>query len=116
MRRTMSTIRRIVTSVTNRMARKPTTPGVTAFWSTAMDGDGDGVTARSRPSTDASSTSLWGRTNLLHSRGGGGVSTRTTTLDERYGRTPSRRRRGRVRAAVVGGVVLVAAIVWGVWT
>ena len=44
------------------------------------------------------------------------MSTRTTTLDERYGRTPSRRRRGRVRAAVVGGVVLVAAIVWGVWT
>lgn len=44
------------------------------------------------------------------------MSTRTTTLDERYGRTPVRRRRGRVRAIVISAVVLVAAIVWGVWT
>ena len=44
------------------------------------------------------------------------MSTRTTTLDERYGRTASRRRRGRVRAAVLGGVVLIAAVAWGVWT
>jgi hypothetical protein len=44
------------------------------------------------------------------------VSTRTTTLDERYGRTPTRRRRGRIRLAVVGAVVLVAAVVWSVWT
>lgn len=44
------------------------------------------------------------------------MSARTTTLDERYGRTPDRRRRGRV-AAVVGGAIAVLAIaVWAVWT
>lgn len=44
------------------------------------------------------------------------MSTRTTTLDERYGRTPRRRRRGRTRAIVAAAVVLVAAVAWGVWT
>lgn len=44
------------------------------------------------------------------------MSTRIPVLDERYGRTPARRRRGRVRAAVIGGLVLVAAIVWSIWT
>ena len=44
------------------------------------------------------------------------MSTRTTTLDERYGRTPDRRRRGRIGAIVTGAVVLVAVIVWAVWT
>ena len=44
------------------------------------------------------------------------MSTRITTLDERYGRTPRRRRRGRVGAIVAAGVVLVAAVAWGVWT
>jgi Domain of unknown function (DUF4307) len=44
------------------------------------------------------------------------VSTRTTTLDERYGRTPTRRRRGRISAIVVGGIVLVAVVVWSLWT
>ncbi|MGN6446202.1 DUF4307 domain-containing protein [Amnibacterium sp.] len=44
------------------------------------------------------------------------MSTRTTTLDERYGRTPSRRRRGRIGAVVAGAAVLVAVAVWAVWT
>jgi hypothetical protein len=44
------------------------------------------------------------------------VSTRTTTLDERYGRTPTRRRRGRITAIVTGGIVLVAVVVWSLWT
>ena len=44
------------------------------------------------------------------------MSTRTTTLDERYGRTPTRRRRGRVTAIVIGAVVLVAVIAWSLWT
>lgn len=44
------------------------------------------------------------------------MSTRTTALDERYGRTPSRRRRGRVTAVGSGVAVLVATILWGVWT
>jgi hypothetical protein len=44
------------------------------------------------------------------------VSTRATTLDERYGRTPDRRRRGRIRAVAAGGVVLVAVVVWALWT
>jgi hypothetical protein len=44
------------------------------------------------------------------------VSTRTTALDERYGRTRTSRRRGRIAAVVAGAAVLVAAAVWGVWT
>jgi hypothetical protein len=44
------------------------------------------------------------------------VSTRTTRLDERYGRTPTRRRRGRIGAVVAGGLVLAAVAAWGVWT
>jgi hypothetical protein len=44
------------------------------------------------------------------------VSARTTTLDERYGRTGSRRRRSRVTAIVAAAVVLVAVAVWSVWT
>jgi hypothetical protein len=44
------------------------------------------------------------------------VSTRTTTLDERYGRTAQRRRRGRVTAIVAGVALVGAAAAWGVWT
>jgi hypothetical protein len=44
------------------------------------------------------------------------VSTRTTTLDERYGRTPVRRRRGRITAIVAGAALVVAAAAWGIWT
>lgn len=44
------------------------------------------------------------------------MSTRISTLDERYGRTPARRRRGRVRAVIAAAVLVVAAAVWGVWT
>lgn len=44
------------------------------------------------------------------------MSARTTTLDERYGRTPDRRRRGRVAAIVAGGIALLAIAVWAVWT
>jgi hypothetical protein len=44
------------------------------------------------------------------------VSTRTTTLDARYGRTPHRRRRGRITAIVGAAILLVAAVAWGVWT
>jgi uncharacterized protein (DUF58 family) len=44
------------------------------------------------------------------------VSTRTTTLDERYGRTPSRVRRGRI-GLIAGAAVLAAIVVaWLVWT
>lgn len=44
------------------------------------------------------------------------MSARTTTLDARYGRTPSRRRRGRITAIVAGAAFVVAAVAWGVWT
>ena len=44
------------------------------------------------------------------------MSTRTTTLDERYGRTPDRRRRGRIGAIGAAAVVLAAVVVWAVWT
>jgi hypothetical protein len=44
------------------------------------------------------------------------VSTRTTTLDERYGRTPDRRRRTRIGAIVAGAIVLLAVVVWSLWT
>ncbi|MBW4042052.1 MAG: DUF4307 domain-containing protein [Acidobacteria bacterium] len=44
------------------------------------------------------------------------MSARTTTLDERYGRTPDRRRRSRIGAIVAGAVVLVVVVVWAVWT
>jgi hypothetical protein len=44
------------------------------------------------------------------------VSTRTTALDERYGRTPTRRRRGRIGLIVVGAVALLAVVIWSVWT
>lgn len=44
------------------------------------------------------------------------MSTRITTLDERYGRTPRRRRRGRVRTVVAAGIVLVGVAAWAVWT
>lgn len=44
------------------------------------------------------------------------MTTRTMTLDERYGRTPHRRRRGRITAIVSAAVLVVAAVVWGVWT
>jgi hypothetical protein len=44
------------------------------------------------------------------------VTTHTTTLDERYGRTPSRRRRGRLGAVIGAAVLLIALIAWGVWT
>lgn len=41
---------------------------------------------------------------------------RTTALDERYGRTPARRRRGRVGALAAAAALLVALVAWGVWT
>lgn len=44
------------------------------------------------------------------------MSTRITTLDERYGRTPRRRRRGRFRVILAAGIVAVAVVAWGVWT
>jgi hypothetical protein len=44
------------------------------------------------------------------------VSAPTTSLDERYGRTGARRRRGRVTAIVAGAVALVAVAAWAVWT
>ncbi|WP_375406578.1 DUF4307 domain-containing protein [uncultured Amnibacterium sp.] len=44
------------------------------------------------------------------------MSTRITTLDERYGRTPRRRRRGRVRTVVAAGIAVVAVAAWAVWT
>jgi hypothetical protein len=44
------------------------------------------------------------------------VSARTTTLDERYGRTPTRRRRRRVTAITAGALALAAVVAWGVWT
>ncbi|MGT2424990.1 DUF4307 domain-containing protein [Amnibacterium kyonggiense] len=44
------------------------------------------------------------------------MSTRTTTLDERYGRTPDRRRRFRLSAIVIAAAVLVAVVVWSLWT
>lgn len=39
----------------------------------------------------------------------------TSTLDERYGRTPGARRRRLLWGAIVGAGVLVAAIAWVVW-
>lgn len=44
------------------------------------------------------------------------MSTRTTPLDERYGRTPTQRRRGRIGAIVAAALVLVAVVSWSVWT
>lgn len=44
------------------------------------------------------------------------MSGRTTTLDERYGRTPTRRRRGRIGLLVGGAVLALAVVVWSVWT
>lgn len=44
------------------------------------------------------------------------MSARTTTLDARYGRTPSRRRRGRIGAIVAGAIVLAAVVAWSLWT
>ena len=44
------------------------------------------------------------------------MSTRTTPLDERYGRTPTRRRRSLVGAIVAAALVLVAVVSWSVWT
>ncbi|WP_375389367.1 DUF4307 domain-containing protein [uncultured Amnibacterium sp.] len=44
------------------------------------------------------------------------MSARTTPLDERYGRTPTRRRRGLVGAATAGAVVLAGVVAWSVWT
>ena len=35
------------------------------------------------------------------------MSTRTTPLDERYGRTPTQRRRGRIGAVAAAALVLV---------
>jgi hypothetical protein len=64
----------------------------------------------------ASSTSLLAARIYFTGRAGGRVSTRTATLDERYGRTPRRRRRSRIGAIVAGAVVLVGVIAWGVWT
>ncbi|MFD1720269.1 DUF4307 domain-containing protein [Amnibacterium endophyticum] len=40
----------------------------------------------------------------------------SNALDVRYGRTPERRRRGRVVAIAAGGAVALAAAAWGVWT
>ncbi|CAN5127502.1 hypothetical protein BH11ACT3_BH11ACT3_10910 [soil metagenome] len=39
----------------------------------------------------------------------------TPTLDDRYGRTPGRRRRGRLLAIVAGIAVVAVTIVWVVW-
>ena len=39
-----------------------------------------------------------------------------TVLDTRYGRTPQRRRRGRIAAVVGVAVLVVAGAVWGLWT
>lgn len=36
-------------------------------------------------------------------------------LDERYGRTPGRRRRGRLLAWIAGAAVAVVMVVWVVW-
>jgi hypothetical protein len=44
------------------------------------------------------------------------VSARVTTLDERYGRTPTRRRRGRLGAIVAAAILVVAAVAWAIWT
>lgn len=44
------------------------------------------------------------------------MSARTTPLDERYGRTPTRRRRGRITAVVAAAAVAVGVVAWGVWT
>ncbi|GAA2749006.1 DUF4307 domain-containing protein [Amnibacterium kyonggiense] len=44
------------------------------------------------------------------------MSTRTTTLDERYGRTPDRRRRTRIAAIAAAAVVLLGVVVWSLWT
>jgi hypothetical protein len=44
------------------------------------------------------------------------VSARTTPLDERYGRTPTRRRRGLIGAITGGAVVLAGVVAWSVWT
>jgi hypothetical protein len=38
------------------------------------------------------------------------------TLDERYGRTPHRRRRGRISAIAAAAFVLAGVIAWSVWT
>lgn len=44
------------------------------------------------------------------------VAARGTVLDDRYGRTPARRRRGRI--ALVGGAAagVAALLAWGLWT
>jgi hypothetical protein len=39
----------------------------------------------------------------------------TPTLDDRYGRSPQRRRRGRLLAIVAGASVIAVAISWVVW-
>jgi uncharacterized protein DUF4307 len=39
----------------------------------------------------------------------------TTALDARYGRTPSRRLRGRWLAIIVGGGVAVVVVAWVLW-
>jgi hypothetical protein len=44
------------------------------------------------------------------------VPARTTTLDERYGRTPARRRRGTVTALVAAAALVVGVIAWALWT
>ena len=44
------------------------------------------------------------------------MTTRTTALEERYGRTVDRRRRRRVGAIAAGGIVVLAVGAWGVWT
>jgi hypothetical protein len=39
----------------------------------------------------------------------------STALEDRYGRTPSRRRRGRALAIVAAAVVLVVVVAWVLW-
>jgi Domain of unknown function (DUF4307) len=39
----------------------------------------------------------------------------STALQDRYGRTPSRRRRGRVLAIVAGIAVLIVVVLWVLW-
>lgn len=46
----------------------------------------------------------------------GRTTTRVLTLDERYGRTRSRRRRGRLIAIVSGAVLVVGVVAWSLWT
>lgn len=44
------------------------------------------------------------------------MTARGSVLDDRYGRTPGRRRRGRVGALVAVLAAAAAVLAWGLWT